>query len=58
MKWNGTVSQCENTRMASRFSTENRAQATSTQATRHGQLKLPRSPAAGLRVARLGWPPG
>src|SRR5580704_5758590 len=44
MKWNGMVSQCENTRMRIRFTTENRTQATSTQATRHGQLKVPRSP--------------
>jgi hypothetical protein len=43
MKWNGIVSQFENTRMAARFTTENSAQATSTQATRQGQLKLPRA---------------
>ena len=43
MKWNGIVSQCENTRMRIRFSTENKTHATSTQATRHGQLKAPGS---------------
>src|SRR5882757_512876 len=53
MKWNGTVSQCENTRMASRFAAENSAQTTSTQATRHGQLKLPRARAARAVARRL-----
>ena len=52
MKWNGIVSQCENTRMKIRFTTEKRAHATSTQATRHGQLKVPRSRAPAR------WPGG
>ncbi len=53
MKWNGIVSQCEKTTMQSRFTTENRAHATSTQATRHGQLKLPRAWAARALARRL-----
>src|ERR1039458_3797067 len=53
MKWNGIVSQRENTRMQIRLTTENSTHATSTQATRQGQMKVPRARAACAVARRL-----